>query len=199
MQGRQFLPWLAALAAPLLHAQYAAPPSAYTVTEVDGTMGAPVTMKIYRDGSRAVIERESPSQSAGGKAGAMRSFYDLEKHQGNSWSLSDPAPACGSSRFSGDWGDPFAASAEVHSQLAGAHPVDAGTATIGGISARIVEAAIPQGKARVWIEPRYGLVLKLEFTAPAGPPKTLTEVTQVSLTPPPASVFVLPASVVSTK
>jgi hypothetical protein len=194
MHGRQYLPWLAALTAPLLQAQYAAPPSAYTVTEINSTMGAPATMKIYRDGSKAVIERESPSPAAGGKPAAMRSFFDIEKHQGNDWSLSGSAPACGSSSFSGGWGDPFAASAEVYRQLASAHPVDAGTATVAGMSARIVEAVIPQGKACVWFEPKYGLVLKLEFTMANSPPQTLIEVTQVSLAPPPAAVFVLPAS-----
>ncbi len=194
MYGRLFLPWLAALAAPPLQAQYAAPPSAYTITETNPAMGAPATMKIYRDGSKAVVDRETPSRTPGGAAFHVRSFYDLEKHESHEWDLAAAGPPCSDSRFSGDWGDPFAASAEAHTQLAGAHPVDAGTATFAGIAAKIVDAAIPQGKARVWSEPKYGLVLKLEFTVPGGPTQTLIEVKDVSFAAPPASVFVLPAS-----
>jgi hypothetical protein len=192
MYRRQFPPLLALLAAPLLNAQYAAPPTAYTITQIDSTAGA--TIRIYRDGSKALLDRETPSQTPGGTATHIRSFYNLEKHEGNAWDAAAANPPCSSSRFSGDWGDPFAASAALHTELAGAHLVDAGTAAIAGMTAKIVDADTPQGKARVWLEPKYGLILRLEFTPTGAPTQTMVEVKSVSLAAPPASIFVLPAS-----
>lgn len=190
---RRLLPsLLAVLSAPLLDAQYAAPPTAYAITQIDPTAGA--TIKIYRDGSKALLDRETPSGTRGGAATHVHSFYNLEKHEGNDWDAGAANPPCSSSRFSGDWGDPFAASAELRTELAKAHPVDAGTATIAGMAAKIVDAVTPQGKARAWLEPKYGLILRMEFTPTGGPTQTLVEVRSVSFTAPPASIFVLPVS-----
>jgi hypothetical protein len=194
MSKRQLLPWLVSLALPALHAQYAAPPSGYTVTESNSMMGAPSTATIYRNGSKAVVDREIPSRTPGGKATRMHTLYDLDTHQQHDWDPSNTSLACGASNFSGDWGDPFASSAELHAQLAAAHPTDAGTDTVNGMAAKVVEAVIPQGKARVWLDPKYGLILKFEFAAAGGARQPMIEVKQVSFAMPPASLFVMPAT-----
>lgn len=48
-----------------------------------------------------------------------------------------------------------------------------------------MEATAPQGKARVWLQPKYGLVLKMEFTPPGGTTTTMMEIQSVSFAPPP--------------
>jgi hypothetical protein len=56
MTKRQFLisPGSIALLLASPGAQGQTPPTAYIITEVNSMMGLPVTMKIYRDGSKAL-------------------------------------------------------------------------------------------------------------------------------------------------
>jgi hypothetical protein len=189
MPSRQLLPIVLSFAAPLLHAQYAAPPTAYTITQTSVTTG-PATQIIYRNGAKAVLD----VASAGDKPSVRRTVYDLQAHTSYSWDLS-PAPVCGSGNFTGDWGDPFINSADANKDIASGPTTDAGPATIAGITVKGVEAAVAQqGKAKIWVEPKYGLILKLVFFPTAGPAQTMIEVKQVSFTAPPASVFIVPAS-----
>jgi hypothetical protein len=55
-----------------------------------------------------------------------------------------------------------------------------------------METDTPDGKAQVWVEEKYGLVIKLSIAPKTGQPLTMVEVKQLSLAKPAASVFVLP-------
>ena len=96
---RLLLPLLTLLA-PRARAQAAPAPTAYTVSEVNGMFGKPMSLTVSRDGSTAVVDMGPPGHVA-------RSFYDLATGRTYSWDASESAPQCGSGRFSGDWGDPF--------------------------------------------------------------------------------------------
>src|ERR1035438_8915759 len=89
-----------ALGAPELRAQYAAAPTSYSVTQINGMFGTPVTMEIHRDGSKAVIDNIQG-------ATRNRALYDLQAHTNYSWDLANPSNGCSSSSFSGDWATRF--------------------------------------------------------------------------------------------
>src|SRR5215469_106227 len=92
---------LAAFAAPLF-AQSPAPPTQYTVTVVNSLMGPPVTMTIYRDGSKAVMDHYEGAQVIQ-SALRSRQVIDLGKGTTISWNLPDSSGGCGTGKFSGDW------------------------------------------------------------------------------------------------
>ena len=175
-------------------AQTAPEPAAYTVTVVNAMFGSPQTMKVYRLGSKALVDLIGTDKAADPKAQHTRSLYDLEKHRNLSWFWPDSSAGCGSGTFSGDWGDPFTGADEITGQ--GAKQV--GTETIHGFTANILEATTPQAHLKAWIDTKYGMILKAQLAAPGGELKTIIEVTNVSLSAPPASVFAIPANCAAT-
>ncbi len=169
------------------YAQFAPAPDVYIVTQ--GSQMAPgATMKIYRDGWRAVIDHTV----AGGSH--TRTLYDLKANTSQSWDVTQPA-GCSMGRFSGDWGDPFASSKDMQQQLTQTHAQQVGAENMHGIPVKVWEAAIAgAGKAKVWVDLKYGLVMKAELTGPDGKTNTLVDIKEMSFAKPPASIFALPAA-----
>ncbi len=186
---------LAACAGPL-EAQAVAPPTAYTVTEINSFFGPPQTVKTYRLGPKVLIDQIAQASAADPKAAHMRTFNDLQTHKSLSWSSpgsslgSSPgnSSGCSAATFSGDWGDPFAAVDE----LTGPNAKQVGTEKILGFAAKIVEASGPDARIKAWVDAKSGLVLKVQVSQADRPLSTVIEVTDVSLDPPPASVFAIP-------
>jgi hypothetical protein len=172
------LPWLSL-------AQTSKPPEVYSATEINGMMGAPVTMKIDRDGAKAVVEQTSGTIH-------LRTFYDLEKHQSYSMDLNQPASGCGSGNFSGDWGDPFEMSAGLMKDLTKQTPTQLGSETMNGFATKVIEAPAGAQKVKVWIDNTYGLIIKAQIGA-----QTLLEIKQLSLARPAASLLAMPAACAS--
>jgi hypothetical protein len=167
--------------APLLRAQYAAPPQQYTVTQMDAMMGGASTVKVYRDGSKALVERPDGNPP-------MREYVDLASKRTVSWNLKDQS-ACATGTFGGDWGDPFASSAEMNADLAKQHAASLGAENVNGFATKIFEAQIDGGgKARAWIDTKYGLIIKLQMAG-----NTILETKAASFAKPPADVFTVPA------
>ena len=199
MSKRQFVLWcgllivlvFASFISTEVHAQFAPPPDSYSVTETNAMFGPAVTMEIFRDGSKAMVD-QSHAALPGGQPSHLRTLYDLEAHRSFTWDLLNSAVPCGASSFSGDWGDPFAMSAELNADMSKQQAKPAGGATVNGIAARILESQTPQGKATAWLEEKYGLIVKLTMGPSAGQPQTMIEVKKFSAAKPPASVFVLP-------
>jgi hypothetical protein len=176
-----------------LQAQYAKPPETYSVTEVNSMLGVSVTMQVYRDGPKALVDQSYSGQGRG-EAGHTRTLYDFESGKSYTWDLVNTSVPCGASTFSGDWGDPFAMSAEINADLAAKRPIALGTDTINGIATKIWKSAASDSKAKLWREEKYGLTIKLEMTGSDGRAHTLIEVKQLSFSQPPAATFVLPAA-----
>ncbi|HEY2179633.1 MAG TPA: hypothetical protein VGH15_13725 [Caulobacteraceae bacterium] len=184
---------LAGLATSVGQARPAAAPTRYSVTETLFLVVEGQVMKIGRDGPRAVIEQTLPA-NAGSPAGVRsRAYYDLKASLSYTLDLIDPATPCAPSRFTGEWGDPFAMSADLIAQMAKFHPRDAGSATVNGLAAEVSVATTSDGEARFWVEPKTGLIVKWVMTPPHGSPRTMIEVTSLSLTPPPPAALALPA------
>jgi len=123
--------------------------------------------------------------------GQWRTLYNLQTHQSLSWNLSDSSASCGHGSFSGDWGDPFADSAGPPDDP---NTKQVGTETLHGYEAKVFEAPTPNGKLKVWLEPKLHLILKYQMIPAKGEPQTMLEVTELSLSAPPASIFAPPAS-----
>jgi hypothetical protein len=185
---------LLAACAPALQAQTAPAPTTYTLTETNAMFGPVLTVNIYRNGSKAVSDSQSAASAAMPKAIHTRALYDLKTQQSLSWDVADSSIPCGKSNFSGSWGDPFVDSASLLDGLNKQNPKQVGTETVLGFSAKVLEVSSPNGTMRVWVDTKYGLMLKAQSTPPKGAPQTIIEVTKVSFTAPSASVFAVPAN-----
>jgi hypothetical protein len=186
---------LCALAcAPLLKAQ--TPPTAYIISQSVGPTGG--TSTIYRSGSKALVEFVQPAQ---GDTPASRtlSLYDLTAGTNTSWSPDASPIQCSAGTFSGDWGDPFAMTAEVTKDIASGDIKPAGTETINGIATQIYTGTSPQETEKVWLDQKDGLVIRAQAATPNNPPIVLVDITKVSFTAPPASRFVLPSACAGVK
>ena len=166
-------------------AQYTPPPLSYTVVQQNSLFGPDTTTSFYRNGSKAAIDIVHPGTH-------VRSVYDLQAHTNITWDAGQPAAECGNSTFTGDWGDPFVMSAGLLDDLNKQHPTPAGTETVNGVSAKVSEFVMQgtTGKSKIWIDPKYGIIMRLLMAQPAGAPKVVWETTQMTFAAPPAAMFV---------
>jgi hypothetical protein len=137
-------------------AQAQTAPTAYIITQVNSMMGPAMTMKVYRDGPKALVENSHPSDVAGGKATRTRTFYDLQAGKTISWDADNPSNGCGSGMFKGDWGDPFEGSASMNADLAKEGAKETGSETLLGISAKVFALSNASGALRLGWIPRPG-------------------------------------------
>jgi hypothetical protein len=177
-----------------LRCQTANLPTTYTVTESNAMFGPTMMVKVYRSGSKALVDSRSGPDWTGPKPVHMRALYDLSTQRTLSWDLNDSSIPCGNSTFSGSWGDPFEDSAGMLADVNKQNPRQVGTETLHGFTAKILEADGPDGKSRAWVDTKSGLLLKVQMTPPNGAPRTIIEVTEVSYSAPPASFFAVPAN-----
>jgi hypothetical protein len=173
-------------------AQPAAAPTRFSVTETLFLVVQGQVLKIGREGQSAIIEQTIPPTTDSPTGVRSRAYYDLKAGLSYTLDLLDRATPCGASNFTGDWGDPFAMSADLLAQMAKFHPTYAGAATVNGIATEVSVAATPDGQGKVWVEPKTGLIVKWVMTPPKGPPRTMIEVTSFSLTPPSPAALALP-------
>jgi hypothetical protein len=187
---------LAFVASPELIAQYAKAPDTYSVTEVNNMFAEGMTMVITRDGTRAVVDQSYPPREGSPKGYHTRTFYDIQAGQSFTQDLSQPGGACSAANFSGDWGDPFAMTAEINKNAAKKPPKDLGPGTVNGMPAKVMEMSVEgmPTPAKVWVDAKYGLVLKLDMAMPGKPQATMIEVKKVSFAKPAAGALAQPAS-----
>jgi hypothetical protein len=171
-----------------------APPSAYTIQESAGGGGNSVTTTVYRDGPKAVLDVTYSAQTAGGRSHRSVSLYDLKEHTSYSWDPASTPPSCSAGTFSGDWGDPFAMTAELSAQIDQGKLKVTGAQIIDGILTKIYTGGEAQSSMKVWFDQKDGLVMRALFGPASGPMQTLVDIKKVSLAAPPAGVFVLPAA-----
>jgi len=166
-------------------AQYAPPPLSYTVVQNNTLFGPATTTSFYRNGSKAAMDIVHPGTH-------VRSVYDLQAHTNITWDASQAAAECGNSAFTGDWGDFFIAAAGVMDDLNKQHPTPAGTEAVNGVSAKVSEFVMEgaTGKSKVWIDPKYGMIMRILMAQPGGAPKVAFETTQMTFATPPAAMFV---------
>ena len=183
MPKRLMLSCLATAA--ILCAQNTPPPLSYTLVQQNSLFGPATTTSVYRDGSKAAIDLVQPGTH-------VRTIYNLQAHTSISWDASDAAAECGNGSFTGDWGDPFVGAAGIMDELNKHHPTPAGTETVNGVFAKVSEFVMEgtTGKSKVWIDPKYGMIMRILIAQPGGAPKVAFETTQMSFATPPAAMFV---------
>jgi len=153
-----------------------------------------LTMKIYRDGSQALMDQSYPPRPNNPKGFHTRTLFDLQAQKSYTWDLIDTSIPCGPSTFSGDWGDPFQASAEMTADLAKQNPKVLGKETVNGIATKVLDVTDPkgQGKVKLWLDEQYGLIVKWVMVPTGGQAQTFLEVKELSLAKPSPTLFVLP-------
>ena len=122
----------------------------------------------------------------------IRTLFYLDTKRSVSWDPVDESVPCKRSNFTADdWEDPFAGGASLTDK----EVKHVGKATILGFSTIVLESTDDRLLAiKEWVDPRTGLILKAELFSPeVGKTKPFSEVTDLSLTPPPASTFEVPA------
>ena len=195
MRQRHRVAAFACLAAVLLYCPGAGAqtsPTAYSVTEVESMMGPGVTVKIYRDGGKAIVDHAVPAQGAD-KAMHTRSLYDLQAGTTITWDVDAPETPCSIGQFTGDWGDPFKDSALTAADLTKQGAKDSGPETMIGIPAKVLTGTSEGAVFKAWVDPKSGLLLKLEVSQ-NGQKQTFSEVKEFKPGKPDASVFTLPAA-----
>ena len=160
-------------------------PTEYTVIVANSMFGPPVTQTVYRDGSRVIIDIDTPA-AAGAKETHVRSLYDLNTHTNTSWDMIDSSGGCGKGTFSGDWGDPFASMVDLSKATM------TGTETLNGFSTKVYTASQDGASVKLWVDAKTGITVRADVTQ-AGKTQTLTEVKKLTLGTPPGSVFAMPA------
>jgi hypothetical protein len=173
-------------------------PQTYSYTADSGfaLMGANI-IKVVRDGSRETVEQTMPPMPGRDKEYQSVRVYDFQAHKIYLKILSDPAMPCGVQDISDAAAppelDPVGGSAALLKELMGDGQMKmTGTATINGISAKVMEVTSPTGNGTVWLAQNGGFVVKLAAVGPDGKPQTLIEVKQLSFAKPPASAFAIP-------
>ena len=181
---------LAGFSSPRLSAQDSSAPPAYTVTQSVSVFGPPADQTVYRLGSKALIDQAS------GSGTHTRTLYDLHAHTSTTWTIGNAAGGCSVANFTGDWGEPSFA---TPTDLAQQNFKEAGAETVNGSATKIYETTTPQAKVRGWWDPKTQLLVKTVMIPQGASPQVLSEVKQVSLAAPAASVFELPAACAGVK
>src|ERR1700685_3068266 len=132
---------------PLAQAQ--TPPTAYTITQA---LPAPATgiMTTYRSGTLAMIDYRHPDKPQGTPGYRSQTLYDLKAGVSHTWDPAIVPPSCSVGRFSGDWGDPFAATAEVTADIAKGDLKPAGTETLIGIPTKVYAGTTQGANIKAW-------------------------------------------------
>jgi hypothetical protein len=190
MPTPRVLACLYVLASSALLSAQAAPPTVYTIVQAGGSPGAITT--VYRNGSKALMVMDLPAQGAT-PASRIRNLIDIAAGTNYTWNPDDSRVGCSVGTFSGDWGDPFAMTAELSDDIAKGNLKPAGTEIVDGISAQIYAGTTQGANLKAWLDRKDGLVLRALANVPNAAPMTLVDITKVSFAPPPASLFVLPA------
>ena len=173
-----------------LRAQTASAPTTYTVTSTDMMSGPNSTTKTYRLGSKVVVDIRRSASVVGG-ASYDRTFFDLKTVEQLTWDPVYSEHPCVKETFSGHWNDPFESPDGLIKQGAKV----AGAETIHGFTTKIMQTAPgPNGVTKAWVDTKTNMLVKVQVIPPSGAPVTIVEVTDVSLTAPPASIFVTPTN-----
>src|ERR1035438_3479981 len=191
--------FLAFVASPELVAQYAKAPDAYSVTEVNNMFMAGMTMEITPDGKRPGVAHSYSPRAGSPKGYHTRTFYDIPAGKSYTQDLLQPGGPCAGANFSGDWGDPFAMTAQINADAAKKPLKELGPGTVNGMAAKVIEVPVEgmPTPAKVWVEAKFGMVLKLDMAMPGQPQATLVEIKKVSFAKPAAGALVQPASCVA--
>ncbi|HUY13249.1 MAG TPA: GIDE domain-containing protein [Terriglobia bacterium] len=168
------------------------------LTEASLFTGQPSTLKIYRNGSKERIDLRIAPWAANRDGLRNRFLFDFSAHKAYTTAWNGNVVSCSwikyvSADAPGNY-DPITGTASMMTGLGKeGTPKDLGPQTLNGIPAKgeetMIEGVLP---VKVWIAQKGGFLVKYSAPMPGGKGTAGFEVKQVSLAPPPASVFATP-------
>jgi hypothetical protein len=194
------LAFLFGVVVPHLSAQ-SSTPQAYSLTlisnltEVSMFSGRESNVKIYRNGSKELVEVTLAPQAGNSKSVRMRYLFDFQAHKAYTQDVINNA--CSWMKYvSADAPvnyDPITGSAVMLADTAKVKPQVLGTEAINGIRAKAEEFVSPgQGKSKIWLAEKGNFIVKLEGVGPDDKPIMNMEVKQLSYDKPPDALFAPP-------
>jgi hypothetical protein len=193
--------WFAFVVPPLL--AQSPTPETYSLTiisqmtEASMFTGQASNLKIYRNGSKELVELTVAPWAANPKGVRMSYLFDFQAHKAYTRDL--VANACSwmnyvSARAPVNY-DPLTGSDALLADLAKQTPKVLGKEVVNGISAKVEEFATPdQGKAKLWIAEKGNFIVKVEAAGLDGKSQTQLEAKQLSYTKPSDSLFAPPSN-----
>jgi hypothetical protein len=177
-------------------------PQAYSLsevtymTEVSMFTGQASNLKVYRSGSKELVELTIPPWAAEPKGVHQRYLFDFQAHKAyiqdfthNACSWKNYISARAPINY-----DPVTGGDMTAAQLAEAKQHAVGTESVNAIPAWITESDTKDSKFRMWIAQKGDFVVKLAIPGDDGKFNTWLEVKQVDFSPPAAALFVPPAN-----
>ena len=118
-----------------LHGQATTPPRTYTYTVLGLPLGGPdITVKVYRDGDREVIEKSYPVSADRPKGYRDRTLYDFQAHKLYIWLPDDASVPCPGQALNDQTGpvmvDVITGFGELTGQIAALKPKAVGNETV---------------------------------------------------------------------
>ena len=192
------IPLCLAILALTLSAAAQSPPTAYSITQSIVGVPAGSYQTVNRSGSRVLTDMFYCAQP-GLPAHHALTYYDLTTHVSHTWEPASTPPSCSAGTFSGDWGDPFESSKELTAGIAKGELKPAGMETIHGIPTKTYTGAAQGASLKVWLDEKDNLVVRATFSGPGTAVTNMIDITRISMAPPPAPIFTLPAYCASVK
>lgn len=186
-----------AVSSSLLPAQ--TPPTAYTIVQATPGDTSGSTFTIYRNGTKALSDSYHPALPDGTPAQHTLIYYDIAAGVSHSWDPSATPPSCSVGTFSGDWGDPFASTADLTAGIAKGDLKPTGTETLNGIPTTVYTGVSQGMNLKAWLDRKDNLVIRAAFGAPGAAMTTMVNIEKVCFTPPPASLLAMPPYCASVK
>jgi len=180
-------------------ASSAAPPPAYSMTEINSMIVPGMIVRTYRDGTTEVIDKTIAPRPGDPRGYHTRALYDFRAHEVYLRDLMNRQAPCSATAFTSSHVpaafDPFAAGPDGPMGPWPAAPRVLGETTLHGIPARLEDVALGrgQGTARIWMARRYPIMLEAALVGPHGRRRVLFEVTRLRVGHPAAAMLAPPA------
>lgn len=191
------LRWTAVLGVVL--AAGAQTPTRYSFTELNSLAQPNLTVKVYRDGPRELIDQSLPLSEATPKGMHAATLYDFRTHKSYTWDLIDRTLPCNvADYFKTDAPaiyDVISGAQENHAEIAKLHPKAVVDEVVNGIPASRLEVTDSTGQVtvRLWTSTAGGYLVKWLAIPKVGLPQVRLEVTALSFERPRAALLSVPA------
>ncbi len=187
---------------PCLFAQASAP-KAYvltltsTLTEASMFSGQTSQLKVYRNGSKELVDLTIGPWKDNPKGVHYRYLFDLQAHKAYSQDLINNACSWMSyvSARIPVWYDPMTAlDAALRAEMAKSGQRRAGIETVNGFPSTLLESDSPEGKVRTWIAQNGDFPVKMTMQPKNGPLRVMLELLKAEFTAPADSLLVPPGN-----
>jgi len=174
------------------------PPRTYSFTMLNNMMVPDLTLRVYRDGARELLDESRPVSAESPKGFHVRILYDFQAHKLYTLDLTEPSSPCGVQALTESEVPAMydiITGTELTKGLADAHPRTVGAESINGVPATILEVPNPNGPPqRAWVAVKGGYIVKIAMVPKNGPSQLLLEVRDLAFAKPDASLLAVPAA-----